>query len=350
MPPAERPGRRTGISGDRGQMLVRGNLADTDKGEAMRRFAHLSAAPPRERAPHFGGLVQVAVLLCVLGAASTVAAGDDPCALKAPEGRDGMLDVVFCIDKSGSMSSTVNNVTIWQLVTDALDAFVAAPESEGLGVGLQYFPIAEDTRGAYVFNSRDLCMIEHLPTMIEAGICSLKIEGRMKSIHYLAGVVKVYREALDAWYGDPKTYRVQDRWMGELSTISHRGYCTGFYFDDPEQIMPQYSAPTAGEYQLVGNVIGATMDGKTLVEVRNRIRRGDSLERVNRAHPPMPVTVQDIIDDQHCRQETVHAGHRVWLDLGISPLFPKAAHCVPRSWTGPTSKALDFPTLSRLVP
>ena len=198
-----------------------------------------------------------------------------------------------------------------------------------------YYPVAEDGQGTYIFNSRDLCMLHHLPSLIQAGVRSLKIEGRMKGIHYAATSVNIYRQAIDRYYQAPDQYAVQPHWQTELDKITIRGYCTGFYFDDPEQIMPQYSAPAAGEYQLVGNVIGATMDGKTLVEVRNRIRRGDSLERVNRAHPPMPVTVQDIIDDQHCLQETVHAGHRVWLDLGIScekfdllrkRLSPRVAH------------------------
>jgi putative protease len=99
----------------------------------------------------------------------------------------------------------------------------------------QYFPIAEDPRGAYLFNSRDLCMIEHLPNDRHRHLCALKIEGRMKSIHYLAGVVKVYREAIDAWYENPETYRVRKRWLKELAAISHRGYCTGFYFGDPQQ-------------------------------------------------------------------------------------------------------------------
>ncbi|MBW2366874.1 MAG: U32 family peptidase, partial [Deltaproteobacteria bacterium] len=102
----------------------------------------------------------------------------------------------------------------------------------------KYFPVAEDTHGTYVFNSQDLCMLSHIPEMVAAGIDSLKIEGRMKSVHYVAATVKTYREAIDAFYDNPQTYQVDKRWVAELSGISHRLYCTGFYFEDPEQISP----------------------------------------------------------------------------------------------------------------
>lgn len=107
----------------------------------------------------------------------------------------------------------------------------------------QYMPIVEDERGTYLFNSRDLCMIDHLPAMIDAGITSLKIEGRMKGINYLASVVKVYREALDACLSDIKAYQVRDDWRYELDSISHRPYGTGFYLNDPDAVVPAYDDP-----------------------------------------------------------------------------------------------------------
>jgi len=92
----------------------------------------------------------------------------------------------------------------------------------------QYMPIAEDDRGTYIFNSKDLCMIEHMPAMIESGVSALKIEGRMKGINYLASVVKVYREAIDRYFQDPEGYSARPEWLIELAKISNRGYCTGF--------------------------------------------------------------------------------------------------------------------------
>ena len=97
----------------------------------------------------------------------------------------------------------------------------------------QYMPIAEDDRGTYIFNSKDLCTIEHIPAMINSGVSALKIEGRMKGINYLASVVKVYREAIDRYVQDPAEYSISPEWLIELAKINHRGYCTGFYFDDP---------------------------------------------------------------------------------------------------------------------
>ena len=104
----------------------------------------------------------------------------------------------------------------------------------------QYMPIAEDDRGSYMFSSKDLCMIGHIPEIIESGIVSLKIEGRMRGINYLASAVKVYREAIDAYYENPEDYMTQKDWLYELETVSNRSYSTGFYFDDPHQISPAY--------------------------------------------------------------------------------------------------------------
>ncbi len=95
--------------------------------------------------------------------------------------------------------------------------------------------ICEDKQGAYIFNSKDLCMIDHLPDIIKAGINSLKIEGRMKGIHYLATVVNTYKSALNLYNNDPKNYKAADWHKKELNSINARGYCTGFYFGHPEQ-------------------------------------------------------------------------------------------------------------------
>ena len=107
----------------------------------------------------------------------------------------------------------------------------------------QHFPLAEDDRGSYIFNSRDLCMLGHIPELAGAGIRSFKIEGRMKGIHYLATVLRVYREALDDWQADPHNFRVREHWRRELAMVDHRGYCTGFYFGDPAQVVPAYTKP-----------------------------------------------------------------------------------------------------------
>jgi putative protease len=183
----------------------------------------------------------------------------------------------------------------------------------------QYFPIAEDPRGAYIFNSRDLCMIEHLPQIIDAGIRSLKIEGRMKSIHYLAGVVKVYREALDAWYDDPGAYRVRKRWLKELAAISHRGYCTGFYFGDPQQTAANLDDVIRPGYRFVAKVTGRTPDGGAAVLVKNKIVSGDTVDILTTGAPTRSDTIERIIDRHGMMQPLAQPGSTVTLYLRRPP-------------------------------
>lgn len=160
----------------------------------------------------------------------------------------------------------------------------------------QYYPFAEDERGSYLFNSRDLCMIDHLPELMAAGIGSLKIEGRMKGIHYVGTVVKIYREALDAYAADPRGYAVQEAWHQELAKINHRGYCTGFYLGDPEAVVPNY-APCRYDtpYRFVGKVV---QGGSSwfLMEARNKVQLGDPIEALPRKGPLQSGTIQALYD------------------------------------------------------
>lgn len=132
------------------------------------------------------------------------------------------------------------------------------------------FPIEEDERGTYILNSKDLCMIDHLDELEKAGICSLKIEGRMKSDYYVASVVNAYRRALD------KTLE-SDKLHDELEKTSHRRYTTGFYFnsDDKEYIESSMPIQTA---QFIAKVVEEESEGFVKVEMRNRFMIGDILE------------------------------------------------------------------------
>ena len=105
----------------------------------------------------------------------------------------------------------------------------------------QYFPVMEDERGTYIFNSKDLCLLPYLPDLYDAGWCSLKIEGRMKSVHCVATVVKVYRQAIDAYERDPEHFRVLPEWVEELEKISHRPYTRGFSVSRPTEADQVYS-------------------------------------------------------------------------------------------------------------
>jgi putative protease len=160
-----------------------------------------------------------------------------------------------------------------------------------------FMPVLEDDRGTYIFNSRDLCMIAHVPEMIRAGICSLKIEGRMKGINYLATVVKVYREAIDAWYAHPENFKVDAAWLKELRRISHRGYCTGFYFGDPDQTAPNLdNYKSFHDHVFLAEIIEASEDVGVICHIRNKIQKGDAVEILSRKGPASVDTVRGIFD------------------------------------------------------
>lgn len=142
----------------------------------------------------------------------------------------------------------------------------------------EYHKITEDSNGAYILNSKDLCMIEHIPELINAGINSLKIEGRMKSTFYVASVVKAYREAIDRYIEDPENYSFDSKWMDYLLKPSHRPYTTGFYFD--EEIKQHYeSSSYIRDYNIVGIVKSYDKESHiATIEQRNKVYNGDTVE------------------------------------------------------------------------
>ncbi|MDA8236208.1 MAG: U32 family peptidase [Clostridia bacterium] len=144
----------------------------------------------------------------------------------------------------------------------------------------QYFPIEEDERGSYIFNSQDMSMIEYIPQLCEAGISSFKIEGRMKSVHYVATIVKVYRQAIDAYLADPAGYAFNPKWKSEIAKVSHRDYITGFYFPEKAGQREDY---TTTNYQRSYDFVGIVREydpetGAALVEQRLKFAVGDELE------------------------------------------------------------------------
>ncbi len=150
----------------------------------------------------------------------------------------------------------------------------------------EYFPIEEDGHGSFIFNSKDLCLIDHLPALIASGVSALKIEGRMKGIYYLAAVLRVYRAALDRYAACPETYTPDPTWQEELQTISHRGYTTGFLFGAPQDVGQEYHCQYHRHYDIVGVVTAIAEDGSAIIAVRNRLDIGDTLEVIG----PQPGT------------------------------------------------------------
>ena len=144
----------------------------------------------------------------------------------------------------------------------------------------EYFPVFEEDGGSYVFNSKDLCMIRHIPEIVETGIASAKIEGRMKSVFYLATVVRVYREAIDSYYRDPDHYRFQEEWMTELARASHRPFTTGFFFGKADAGTQNYeSSSYIKNYDFIGKVRSYDDETRTAeIEQRNHFRCDDEIE------------------------------------------------------------------------
>jgi len=144
----------------------------------------------------------------------------------------------------------------------------------------EYYPVEEDERGTHIFNSRDLCMIRHIPELIESGLHSLKIEGRAKSAYYVATVTSVYRHAIDEYYKDPENFEYKEEWFQELSKASHREYSTGFYFGRPGEEGQVYDTSA---YVRDCSFVGIVRDynpetGFAVVEQRNRMFKGEILE------------------------------------------------------------------------
>lgn len=144
----------------------------------------------------------------------------------------------------------------------------------------QYWPVEEDEHGTYIFNSKDLCMIDHVKELIEAGASSLKLEGRMKSVYYVAAVVAAYRKAIDTYYENPADYQVHREWRAELEKVSHRPYTTAFAFQKTDYTAQEYdeSQPTQS-YDFVGLILGYNSDKKeAIVQQRNHFRVGEVVE------------------------------------------------------------------------
>lgn len=164
----------------------------------------------------------------------------------------------------------------------------------------QYFPVLEDGRGTYILSSRDLCLLSYLPQLAGAGVDSFKIEGRVKSVHYVATVVKVYREAIDSMKENPESFRVKPLWLDELGKVSNRAYTTGFLSGDGTLAG---HGDVEGIYRrnctFVGMVRGYHPDrGVIEVEQRNRFYRGETLELLRPSGPPAEFKVEDLIDQE----------------------------------------------------
>ncbi|MBP3313333.1 MAG: U32 family peptidase [Oscillospiraceae bacterium] len=157
----------------------------------------------------------------------------------------------------------------------------------------EYFPVFEDEKGTYILNSRDMCMIDHLDDLIDAGIDCLKIEGRAKSAYYAAIVTGAYRHVLDdVWAGKTP----DSRWRDEVDKVSHRHYATGFYYGEPGQYTE--NSRYIRQWQVCGIVEDCDDNGLATVSLRNKFSQGDALEVVGPDFLPLPITAEEMWDEE----------------------------------------------------
>ncbi|MBU5637016.1 U32 family peptidase [Geomonas sp. Red69] len=176
----------------------------------------------------------------------------------------------------------------------------------------EYFPIHEDESGTFIFNSKDLCLIEQLPALVECGVDSLKIEGRMKGIYYAASVIRIYREALDRYWEDPQGYRLKPEWLEELAKVSHRGYTTGFLLGKPRDVDHEYLSTYVRNFEFVA-LVEKEVPGGVQVMVRNRLQSGDVLELIGQGAHFTRFTLTEMTDLEGIPLAVAHPNQQVIL-------------------------------------
>lgn len=187
----------------------------------------------------------------------------------------------------------------------------------------EYMPVYENERGTYIYNSKDLNMIEYMDELVKSGITSLKIEGRMKTALYVATVASTYRKAIDDYFEDPAKYEANKaRYMEELKKCSHRKFTTGFYNERPDEEGQIYDSNTyVRDYVFVGRVLEDTVNGKdmTLIEQRNKFVIGDELELMKADGHHEKFTVEEILTEEGQKVESApHPKQRLFIKLPVA--------------------------------
>ena len=186
----------------------------------------------------------------------------------------------------------------------------------------EYMPVYENERGTYIFNSKDLCMIEHIPELVDAGIDSFKIEGRMKTALYVATVARTYRKAIDDFKKDPELYRQNMEWYKEeIGKCTYREFTTGFYFGKPGADAQIYDNNTyVKNFTYLGTVENVDARGFAKIEQKNKFSVGEMIEIMKPDGRNLQVEVKGIYDAQGQAQESApHPKQELYIDLGVAP-------------------------------
>lgn len=182
----------------------------------------------------------------------------------------------------------------------------------------EHFPVFENERGTFIFNSKDMCMIEHIPELINSGVTSFKIEGRVKTEYYVATVVGAYRRAIDAYLENPEGYRFHPEWKNELYKVSNRGYTTGFWLGNPKENGQEYeNGGYIRNYDVAAVAKGAAGNGKTLFVQKNKLTLGDEVEVMAPNTAPFAIQITNMTDTEGNEISSVpHPMQEFILDLG----------------------------------
>ena len=182
----------------------------------------------------------------------------------------------------------------------------------------EYMPVYENERGTYIFNSKDLCMIEYIPEVLDAGIDSLKIEGRMKTALYVATVARTYRKAIDDYLISEEVYRENMEWYkSEIAKCTYRQFTTGFYFGKPDETTQIYDSNTyINEYIYLGMVNEIDENGRIITEQRNKFSVGDEIEIMKPDGRNIPTKVLEMQDEEGVGMESApHPKQKLMLRL-----------------------------------
>lgn len=182
----------------------------------------------------------------------------------------------------------------------------------------EYLPVEENERGTFIFNSKDLCMIEHIPDLIEAGIDSLKVEGRMKTALYVATVARTYRKAIDDYLKDPALYEKNMDWYrNQISNCTYRQFTTGFFYGKPDHDAQIYDSNTyVKEYTYLGIIGERRENGLCAIEQRNKFSVGERIEVMKPDGRNVEVRVSAIFDEEGNAMESApHPKQKLWVGL-----------------------------------
>ena len=186
----------------------------------------------------------------------------------------------------------------------------------------EYLPVYENERGTYIFNSKDLCMIEHIPDLLDAGIDSFKIEGRMKTALYVATVARTYRKAIDDYLEDPKLYEEHMPWYRtQIASCTYRQFTTGFFYGRPDENTQIYDNNTyVKEYTYLGIVGEVDAEGRCRIEQRNKFSVGEQIEIMKPDGQNVEVTVKRILNEDGEEQESApHSKQVLHVELSETP-------------------------------